>query len=141
MFCECYNWKYFADVENIKSRLNTLNEELNDLKMRKHQQEQEMKNIENVALLHRFQVSLDNLLSEQLEKEQEVRIMVGFTDFPQRKKSVLQKKRWNWSENDQNTTFITKYNQVITSKKFLSRPGRGTCFMSRLTSRIELEET
>lgn len=52
--------------------MNTLQIELNELKTRRHQQELEIANIENIALRQRFQDILDNLLSEQLEKEQQV---------------------------------------------------------------------
>jgi hypothetical protein len=46
---------------------------LADLRNRRQQQELEIANIENYALRQRFQDILDNLLTEQLEKEQEVR--------------------------------------------------------------------
>lgn len=49
-----------------------LQHELTDLRVRRHQQELEIANIENYALRQRFQDILDNLLQEQLEKEQEV---------------------------------------------------------------------
>ena len=49
-----------------------LQQQLTDLRVRRHQQELEIANIENYALRQRFQEILDNLLQEQLEKEQEV---------------------------------------------------------------------
>lgn len=49
-----------------------LQHELTDLRVRRHQQELEIANIENYALRQRFQDILDNLLQEQLDKEQEV---------------------------------------------------------------------
>lgn len=52
--------------------MNILQVELAELKNRRHQQELEIANIENIALRQRFQDILDNLLTEQLEKEQEV---------------------------------------------------------------------
>lgn len=52
--------------------MNILQAELAELKNRRHQQELEIANIENIALRQRFQDILDNLLTEQLEKEQEV---------------------------------------------------------------------
>lgn len=55
--------------------METLEAELAELKTRRNQQEVEIANIENLALRQRFQHILDNLLTEQLEKEQQV------TDF------------------------------------------------------------
>lgn len=46
--------------------------ELAELKTRRNQQEIEIANIENLALRNRFQHILDNLLAEQMEKEQQV---------------------------------------------------------------------
>lgn len=62
----------FIDTENIRARMETLQMELAELKARRHQQELEIANIENLALRQRFQHILDNLLTEQLEKEQQV---------------------------------------------------------------------
>jgi hypothetical protein len=59
-------------VASIRSRLDVLQQQLADLRNRRQQQELEIANIENYALRQRFQVILDNLLTEQLEKEQEV---------------------------------------------------------------------
>lgn len=58
----------------IRSRMDALQRQLTELRVRKHQQELEIGNIENHALRQRFQDILDNLLSEQLEKEQEVSV-------------------------------------------------------------------
>ncbi|KAL1138832.1 hypothetical protein AAG570_008894 [Ranatra chinensis] len=55
----------------IRSRMEQLQQELSDLRIRRHQQEMEVANIENYALRQRFQDILDNLLQQQLEKEQE----------------------------------------------------------------------
>lgn len=55
--------------------MNALQVELAELKNRRHQQELEIASIENIALRQRFQDNLDNLLSEQLDKEQEVRFL------------------------------------------------------------------
>jgi hypothetical protein len=60
-------------VASIRSRLDVLQQQLADLRNRRQQQELEIANIENYALRQRFQDILDNLLTEQLEKEQEVR--------------------------------------------------------------------
>lgn len=59
-------------VASIRSRLDVLQQQLADLRNRRQQQELEIANIENYALRQRFQAILDNLLTEQLEKEQEV---------------------------------------------------------------------
>ncbi|XKL67736.1 hypothetical protein PGB90_003227 [Kerria lacca] len=66
--------------ENIRARMNTLQIELNELKTRRHQQELEIANIENIALRQRFQDILDNLLSEQLEKEQQYQELAAILD-------------------------------------------------------------
>uniref|UniRef100_A0A1B6BZ07 TAFII55 protein conserved region domain-containing protein n=1 Tax=Clastoptera arizonana TaxID=38151 RepID=A0A1B6BZ07_9HEMI len=58
-------------TSEIRSRMEILQRELTELRVRKHQQESEITNIENHALRQRFQDILDNLLTEQLEKEQE----------------------------------------------------------------------
>ena len=54
--------------------MNALQVELAELKTRRHQQEVEIADIENIALRQRFQEVLDNLLTEQLEKEQQVSV-------------------------------------------------------------------
>lgn len=46
--------------------------ELAEIKIRRNQQEAEIANIENLALRQRFQHILDEMLSEQLKKEQQV---------------------------------------------------------------------
>lgn len=56
--------------------MESLQQELTDLRVRRHQQELEIANIENFTLRQRFQDILDNLLQEQLDKEQEVSILV-----------------------------------------------------------------
>lgn len=58
-------------TNEIRSRMDALQQQLTDLRVRRHQQELEITNIENYALRQRFQEILDNLLQEQLEKEQE----------------------------------------------------------------------
>lgn len=58
--------------EAIKERMEALGKELADLKTRRQQQETEIGNIENMALRQRLQDIIDNLLTEQLQKEHEV---------------------------------------------------------------------
>ncbi|XP_075226917.1 TATA-box binding protein associated factor 7 [Lycorma delicatula] len=58
-------------ASSIQARMETLQQQLSDLRVRRHQQELEIANIENLALRQRFQDILDNLLQEQLDKEQE----------------------------------------------------------------------
>lgn len=53
-------------------RKEQLEAELPELKARCQQQELEISNLENQALRQRFQEKLDNMLSELLQKEQEV---------------------------------------------------------------------
>lgn len=61
--------------EDIQARLDELRSELNELRIRRSQQEMEVANIENIALRQRFQEILDGLIQEQLDKEQEVLIV------------------------------------------------------------------
>lgn len=58
--------------EAIKDRMEALYKELVNLKTRRQQQETEIGNIENMALRQRLQDIIDNLLTEQLQKEHEV---------------------------------------------------------------------
>ncbi|KAG5333831.1 TAF7 factor, partial [Acromyrmex heyeri] len=55
------------------SRLATLHAELAELRQRRQQQEIEIANIENVKLRQRFQEILDNLLTQEIQKVQEVK--------------------------------------------------------------------
>lgn len=66
-----YNSNSQMSKDAIKTRLTALEAELADLRTRRQQQELEIANIENHALRVRFLDILDNLLAEQLEKEQE----------------------------------------------------------------------
>lgn len=68
-------------VGDIRARMEGLQHELTDLRVRRHQQELEIANIENYALRQRFQDILDNLLQEQLDKEQEVSFKLFNTYF------------------------------------------------------------
>lgn len=49
--------------------------ELAELRQRRQQQELEIANIENVKLRQRFQEILDNLLTQEMQKVQEVCII------------------------------------------------------------------
>ncbi|EEB15287.1 transcription initiation factor TFIID subunit, putative [Pediculus humanus corporis] len=60
-----------SSKEAIKERMEALGKELTDLKTRRQQQETEIGNIENMALRQRLQDIIDNLLTEQLQKEHE----------------------------------------------------------------------
>lgn len=72
----CHSATSLLFAENLRNKMNVLQAELNELKARRQQQETELANIENSALRQRFQDILDNLLSEQLEKEQQVSIVL-----------------------------------------------------------------
>lgn len=50
--------------------------ELAELRQRRQQQELEIANIENVKLRQRFQEILDNLLTQEMQKVQEVCIII-----------------------------------------------------------------
>nr|XP_023013480.1 transcription initiation factor TFIID subunit 7 [Leptinotarsa decemlineata] len=69
-----YSESHFRTPEqkvNIQVRLDEIDAELADLKAKRQQQEVKIENIENLALRQRFQDSLDSLLQEQIEKENE----------------------------------------------------------------------
>lgn len=55
----------------LQARIEEIGAHLNELKMRRQQQELKIENIENLALRQRFQEMLDRLLQEQIEKEHE----------------------------------------------------------------------
>nr|XP_018896067.1 PREDICTED: transcription initiation factor TFIID subunit 7 [Bemisia tabaci] len=65
-------------TETVRNRLNVLEQELADLKTKRQQQELEIAHIENQALQQRFQEILDNLVTEQLDKEQEYQELSNF---------------------------------------------------------------
>ena len=78
----------FGFTASIRAKIEVLQQELADVRNRRQQQELEIANIENYALRQRFQDILDNLLTEQLEKEQQVSCqMIGGT-------FILTKTRW-----------------------------------------------
>lgn len=63
----CIRLKNFTEA-----RLTALHAELAELRQRRQQQEIEIVNIENVKLKQRFQEILDNLLTKEMQKVQEV---------------------------------------------------------------------
>ncbi|XP_065200593.1 transcription initiation factor TFIID subunit 7 [Planococcus citri] len=65
---------------DIRARMEQLEMELAELKTRRNNQETEIANIENLALRQRFQHKLDNLLAEQMEKEQQYQELVAILD-------------------------------------------------------------
>lgn len=58
--------------DSLQTRLATLHAELAELRQRRQQQEIEIANIENIKLRQRFQEILDNLLTQEMQKVQEV---------------------------------------------------------------------
>lgn len=62
--------KFYLD--DIKHKIDHLQSEIEELKERKRQQDMEIANIENINLRERFINISNNLLTEQLEKEQQV---------------------------------------------------------------------
>ncbi|OAD60162.1 Transcription initiation factor TFIID subunit 7 [Eufriesea mexicana] len=58
--------------DSLQARLATLHAELAELRQRRQQQELEIANIENVKLRQRFQEILDNLLTQEMQKVQEI---------------------------------------------------------------------
>lgn len=58
--------------DDIKHKIDQLQQEIEELKERKKQQDMEIANIENLNLRERFISISNNLLTEQLEKEQQV---------------------------------------------------------------------
>ncbi|KOC67187.1 Transcription initiation factor TFIID subunit 7 [Habropoda laboriosa] len=65
-----------ASKDSLQTRLATLHAELAELRQRRQQQEIEIANIENVKLRQRFQEILDNLLTQEMQKVQEVCIII-----------------------------------------------------------------
>lgn len=64
--------------ENIQARIEELRQELIDLRTQRVQKEQEISSIQNQTLRQRLQDTLDNLLSQILDKEMEVRNLIRF---------------------------------------------------------------
>ncbi|XP_076277689.1 TATA-box binding protein associated factor 7 [Lasioglossum baleicum] len=61
--------------DSLQTRLATLHAELAELRQRRQQQELEIANIENVKLRQRFQEILDNLLTQEMQKVQEIQTL------------------------------------------------------------------
>lgn len=59
-------------LDDIKNKIDQLRQEIEELKERRKQQDMEIANIENINLRERFISISNNLLTEQLEKEQQV---------------------------------------------------------------------
>lgn len=73
------NYKTFICVsDDIKHKIDQLQQEIEELKERKKQQDLEIANIENINLRERFINLSNNLLTEQLEKEQQVYYTYSF---------------------------------------------------------------
>lgn len=66
------NFFLYNITDSLQTRLATLHTELAELRQRRQQQELEIANIENVKLRQRFQEILDNLLTQEMQKVQEV---------------------------------------------------------------------
>ncbi|XP_012284567.1 transcription initiation factor TFIID subunit 7 [Orussus abietinus] len=67
-----YSESQSISKDSLQARLETLHMELNELRQRRQQQELEIANIENFKLRQRFQEILDNLLTQEMQKEQEI---------------------------------------------------------------------
>jgi len=65
----------------LKDRLKVLEMELNELRSKRQQQEQEIVKMENMSLRQRFQDILDNLLTELMQKELEVLVSLFLFSF------------------------------------------------------------
>lgn len=63
-------------LDDIKHKIDHLQSEIEELKERKRQQDMEIANIENINLRERFINISNNLLTEQLEKEQQVYFII-----------------------------------------------------------------
>lgn len=71
--CIYLNYIYLKFIlDDIKHKIDHLQSEIEELKERKRQQDMEIANIENINLRERFINISNNLLTEQLEKEQQV---------------------------------------------------------------------
>lgn len=66
--------KHFLQLsqESINERISDLRRQLNDLRNQRITKEQEILSIENQALRQRLQDSLDNILSQILDREMEM---------------------------------------------------------------------
>ncbi|KAL4091516.1 hypothetical protein QTP88_026192 [Uroleucon formosanum] len=67
-----------VSADDIKHKIDQLQQEIEELKERKKQQDLEIANIENINLRERFINISNNLLTEQLEKEQQIQELQSF---------------------------------------------------------------
>ncbi|XP_025194914.1 transcription initiation factor TFIID subunit 7 [Melanaphis sacchari] len=67
-----------VSVDDIKHKIDQLQQEIEELKERKKQQDLEIANIENINLRERFINLSNNLLTEQLEKEQQIQELQSY---------------------------------------------------------------
>lgn len=67
-----------VSVDDIKHKIDQLQQEIEELKERKKQQDLEISNIENINLRERFINLSNNLLTEQLEKEQQIQELQSY---------------------------------------------------------------
>ncbi|XP_060874714.1 transcription initiation factor TFIID subunit 7-like [Metopolophium dirhodum] len=67
-----------VSADDIKHKIDQLQQEIEELKERKRQQDLEIANIENINLRERFISISNNLLTEQLEKEQQIQELQSF---------------------------------------------------------------
>ncbi|KAL5233191.1 hypothetical protein ACI65C_000601 [Semiaphis heraclei] len=77
MYIIVINFEFVSD--DIKHKIDQLQQEIEELKERKKQQDLEIANIENINLRERFINLSNNLLTEQLEKEQQVYYIFFFS--------------------------------------------------------------
>ncbi|XP_060851036.1 transcription initiation factor TFIID subunit 7 [Rhopalosiphum padi] len=67
-----------VSADDIKHKIDQLQQEIEELKERKKQQDLEIANIENINLRERFINLSNNLLTEQLEKEQQIQELQSY---------------------------------------------------------------
>lgn len=67
-----------VSVDDIKHKIDQLQQEIEELKEHKKQQDLEISNIENINLRERFINLSNNLLTEQLEKEQQIQELQSY---------------------------------------------------------------
>ncbi|XP_050060182.1 transcription initiation factor TFIID subunit 7-like isoform X2 [Aphis gossypii] len=67
-----------VSADDIKHRIDQLQQEIEELKEHKKQQDLEIANIENINLRERFINLSNNLLTEQLEKEQQIQELQSY---------------------------------------------------------------
>lgn len=75
---------FFFFIDSLQSRLGTLHAQLADIRLKKQTHENNIANIEHTQLRERFQLKLESLISEELQKMQEVNnllIIIGINFF------------------------------------------------------------